>query len=320
MKALYRISSQFVVLSLLLMSADVSAGQPAASAEPQIIIEAGEHNYMNARWSPDGSTIAFTADQFTGLWLADSQGKEVRQLSNDAAIGFGFSWSPDGTHILGRSSTFINNRRFQEIKIIDVNTGAEEVLLPLSRNIRMVPVWSMDASHVAVVAGNSPQFFSTAGMQKNALPDVPGIAVFSDHGMLYFSDPKNKTEYRIAEFEGRNIFNLALSPTGDKAVFQLGGLGLHVINTDGSGFRHLGHAEQASWMPDGRHIIATLISDDGYRITGGVLYAIDVLTGQTYPLTENTGITALRPEVSPCGNYVLFDNPDDGNIYLLELK
>jgi dipeptidyl aminopeptidase/acylaminoacyl peptidase len=50
-----------------------------------------------ARWSPDGSRIAYiTGGQ---LWVADARGAGARQISNLAGGASGLVWSPTGTHV-----------------------------------------------------------------------------------------------------------------------------------------------------------------------------------------------------------------------------
>ena len=73
-------------------------------------------------------------------------------------------------------------------------------------------------------------------------------------------------------------------------------------------------------MPDNKYVVVSLVEDNGYYVTGGELYAINVNTGESHHLTAHTNITALKPAVSPCGKRVAFDNPDDGNIYIMEIE
>ena len=50
-----------------------------------------------ARWSPDGSRIAYIAGG--QLWVADAAGAAARQVTNLAGGASGLMWSPTGTHI-----------------------------------------------------------------------------------------------------------------------------------------------------------------------------------------------------------------------------
>jgi len=73
----------------------------------------GEYRIGNLRWSPDGTSIAFSNEKADGveLWYADLQTLEARKLSNDYLndiIGNTLQWTPDGKAILAQ---FINKER-----------------------------------------------------------------------------------------------------------------------------------------------------------------------------------------------------------------
>ncbi len=292
--------------------------QARAADDPHVLISSGEHHFTNAHWSPDGQSIAFSADNHMGIWLADADGGNIRQLTTDQGAGFGFSWSPCGNFILGRASTFRLWRRFNQVKIYDVQTMEAEVLLKDTRQLRSLPLWTPDGAQVAMVLGD--QLELKASEKLSGVETDTGYIVYFKEGKLISTHMETKTSQDIASFDGRTIFNISVSPCGPKAAFQVGGRGLFVVTLDGSEIKHLGYGERASWMPDGKYIVATLVKDDGYTITGSDLYMVDAGTGVYSPLTEHTGLIAMNPSVSPCGKKVLFNNPDDGNIYVMALE
>ncbi len=313
------ISRLALISGFILIFCTTAFAQPQAAGEPFKLVSSEAVNYLNPKWSPDGSTIAFSSDNHDGIWLVNADGSNMRLLSTDSGIGFGYAWSPGGDFILGRASHFINQRRFQDIKIIDVINGEAEILVKQARGIRTLPAWSQNGARIALPIGEDFEYLTSDKLQQNALPAKTSNTVFAILDKLYAADTESRTESLIAEFDGRNIFGLSVSPNGEKAVFQVGGKGLHLVNADGTGLQHLGFAEQPTWTPDGQYIIATLLKDNGYVITSGELYAIDANTGEQFHLTAHTQVIAMNPSVSPCGKWITFDNPDDGNIYLMEV-
>jgi len=277
---------------------------------------------MNAHWSPDGQSIAFSADNHQGIWLADADGSNIRQLTADQGAGFGFSWSPCGHFILGRAATFRLWRRFNQVKIYDVQNMEYDVLVKDTRALRSLPLWTPGGSQVAMVLGDRLELKSSERLRSvESDPDAEtGHIVYFLEGTLISTDMDTKTSREIASFDGRTVFNISMSPCGRKVAFQVGGRGLFVAATDGSEVKHLGYGERASWMPDGKYVVAALVKDDGYTITGSDLYMVNTGTGAYSPLTEHTGLVAMNPSVSPCGKKVLFNNPDDGNIYVMALE
>jgi Tol biopolymer transport system component len=314
--------SYLTILAVIIFSPLASAtAQPRVGGQPKVLITSEPGSvYMSAQWSPDGKLIAFTSDKFNGIWVASADGRNKRLLTADESAGFGFSWSPDGKHILGRSSITEGHRRMHQVKLFDVTASSYEILVEKTNALSGLPGWSADGSQVFFVRNNKVEFASSARLQRknNAAANAPVVVAVMDK--MYSVNPINKSLDQVSEFKGRFIFNTSPSPDGSKISFQVQGLGLYVMNVDGTGLRNIGRGEKASWMPDGRYIIVSVTEDDGYNITGGELYAVDVTSGDSFLLTAHISMTALKPAVSPDGKSVLFDNPDDGNIYILSIE
>jgi Tol biopolymer transport system component len=304
---------------LLVVVAEASFAQPQAAGSAEVLISVPGQTVMAAEWSPDGKTIAFSTDKYNGIWLADADGSNVRILTTDQGVGFGFSWSPDGMFILGRSVVTENRRRLQQIKIYNVRNSSYEILVDKTRGINSLPVWSSTGKEVVFVKGGQPET-ATSNQLKRIGRVVPRPVLYTHLDKIFLFDEATKSSREITSFEGRILFNFSSSPEGNKISFQVQGLGLYVMNTDGSELKKLYKGEKAAWLPGEKWIIVSVSEDDGYNITGAELYAVDIKTAEYFPLTENVPQTALKPTVSPDGKYVLFDNPDDGKIYRLELK
>ena len=118
-----------------------------------------------ARWSPDGSHIAFIAlpDSATPfpvgeLWLMDTDGKNARPLADaDSGHGYAPAWSPDSTRIafVGRENP--NDPRADQaadalvsnIYIVDVATGQTSRVTRFEGALVESPVWSADGHYLA---------------------------------------------------------------------------------------------------------------------------------------------------------------------------
>lgn len=119
------------------------AGGPARRLVTGYDLASGPH------FSPDGSTIAFTAnyDGNLDVYVVPSAGGQPRRLTyhgNDAAVG----WTPDGTRVL-----FVSNRDSSSdpdhLYTIPVRGGAVPTQLPLS--MAEYGSYSPDGTHLAYV-------------------------------------------------------------------------------------------------------------------------------------------------------------------------
>ena len=307
-----------LLLGLLLFNVTLFA-QPKAKGHPEKLIADPNDYFMKAQWSPDGSQIAFSGDKYNSIWVSDAKGKKAKKVSGDLNSGFGFSWSADGQTLLARSAQIENKHRYHSVKLYDVDNGQQKVLQGPTAGLKQLPVWVDGDSQVAMVVDKTVKTVSSGkATLKSASQNQKKALLFN--GALVASNARGEQEVSFSEFNGRHIFNQKTSPSGKKVIFQVNGLGLYVANSDGSGLKHLGRGEQASWMPDERYVVVTLVEDDGQVITQGNLYAVDVETGSYAPVLASQETIALNPSVSPDGSRLLFDNPRDGAIYLLKLS
>lgn len=307
------------VLGLLLLMHYTAYAQPQAASSPQVLISADENQYTNAVWSPDGTMVAFSEAGNTGIWLCDADGSNMRQLTDDPGAGFGFSWSPNSDFILARPAIFENRRRFSQVKIYDVHTAAQEIIQERTRGMRSLPVWTPDGGQIAMVLDNQLTLATSQKLRKQATEKPAHVVYFKD-GALFNTSLITRTDAKIGAFEGRTIFNISVSPDGKKVAFQVSGKGLYVADIDGTHIQHIGHGERASWMPGSDFVVVSVLEDDGYVITSGELFAVDIRSGAYHHLTAHTNLVAMKPGVSPCGKKVVFDDPSNGNIYIMELK
>ncbi len=316
-----KVGSFLILAAWFFVCAQNLSAQPSPVGEPYLLVPpSGENVWLNPVWSPDGQYLAFTSGQYIGLWVARADGSDLRQLSSAEGAGFGFSWSADSKTILVRPSEFRNMRRFQSVELIDAETGQSKVLVEPSRGIRSVPQWAHRDQHVAVVINEELQLLESGKAPLGrpvVAPENP--VLFPVEGKLYRAIAGQKDPAALVDFEQQTIFNVSYSPDGGRLAFQVAARGLFVMNLDGSGLKNLGWGERPRWTPDGKYLVVMLTSDDGHRMTGGDLYAIDPASGAEHLLTGHTSLIALSPSISPDGRRIAFENPEDGGIYVLEL-
>ena len=300
----------------LLLGVSTVLAQPKMAKKPMKLISSPNEIYMNANWSPNGQKIAFTAEEYNGLWVCNSNGKQIEKITSDLSAGFAYQWSSDSKNILARPVVEDNSVRFHQVVHYSIENKSKAVLIDRTLNLKSLPVWTNSGTSVAVLTDEGVKEVSSGKPALKGKVIEDSIETFGRN----LIKGSSSIELSAPEFKGRYVYNLVQSPDGSKIVFQVNGLGLYVANADGSNRKHLGFGEQASWMPDGKYVVVTVVKDNGYTITSGEIEAIDVNSGKSYPILSDSGYVALNPDVSPDGKSILFDNEPDGAIYLLKLK
>ena len=283
-----------LAISLCLGCASIIA-QPRSASEPQKLIEHSV-GLMAPLWSPDGSQIAVTTDNYTGILVVNADGSDLKTITTESGAGYKMKWNADGSQILGRTNIIENNKVFHEVKSWDVKTGKVETLVEKKRNIEGVPTWK----------------------SISIKPTLESSSVYE----IMVNNPAKATELipSLKGFSGKIIINPSQSIDGTKVAFQIPGNGMWVCNSDGSNVQSIGKGSNPQWLKDNESLIFTVVTDDGSNFTASDIYSINITTGKKYLLTGNTDIIPLTPSVSPDGKKVIFENAKDASIYIINLN
>jgi Tol biopolymer transport system component len=195
-----------------------------------------------ARWSPDGQSIAYTANDRAGglhIFVTNAYGRNIQQLTHGDEIHWFPTWSPDGTAF---AATFGQGLQDTDIFILNSNDGEVQITLP--------DVGGQD--HVTSWHGNRLLF--SAGE-------------YSRFEIYAINTDGSDLEQLTAN--GQYNLNAVWSPDGTQIAFQSnlnGNFDLYLMNPDGTGLRQLTFSERNEvvpmWSTDGTHIVyITVIAD-----------------------------------------------------------
>lgn len=294
--------------------------QPKAAGEPKILVPSNGQLYQNAVWAPDGSSFAFTSNQFQGIWVADKNGSKVTQIT-DKTAGYAFSWSSDSKTILTRTAEYVNRRKQSAIVLFDKESGEEMQISEFRTGMTSMPQWAQFDEKVVLITDEKVEVFDSgkeANIEKQKMVPDQSFYLLKRNKLAKGMVPQNSTE-NISPFEDATYLNLQVSPDGKKLAFEILGGNLYVMNVDGTQLIDLGPANRPSWSPDSKYVVANKIKDDGHNITEADIYAFSVDGSEQVNLTASTSLIAMNPSWAPDGNSIIFDEPTKGNIYLLEI-
>ncbi len=182
---------------------DIYVMDPDGSNKVNLTDNDSENEYPS--WSPDGSKIAFYSDRDGGwdgtgfdydIYVMDSDGSNLVQLTdNDSYDGFP-SWSPDGSKI-----AFYSDRDGDsDIYVMD-SDGSNLVQLTTDNGFTNVPHWSPDGSQIAYLSARS-------GTQQLHLMDLDG-----------------GNDRQLTSGSGLDVSHLVWLPDGNRIAIWVAGTG-----------------------------------------------------------------------------------------------
>ena len=117
---------KLIIAAAALLSCSSLLAQPTSWSEPQLLIKA-EQGLMAPTWSPDGSQIAVTGDNFVGIWVAQANGTDLRQISQAPGAGYQMRWESN-QEILSTPYSIENQKRMTRIERVNAATGKPQAL------------------------------------------------------------------------------------------------------------------------------------------------------------------------------------------------
>jgi Tol biopolymer transport system component len=183
------------------------------------------------QWSPDGTEILFHSNrdridnqvQFD-IYVMNSNGSNVRRLTDNIDSETGAAWSPDGTQIVYQRKLTDNS---EQLFIMDAD-GSNQQQITFSTADSVYPVWSPDGNRIA--------FHSNRGS-----------------GWGIFTMNVNGSDVRQVSRSGDNSFYAAWSPNSDYVIYHAnngdGNRDLFMAQADGSGSTRLTETDAQERMP-----------------------------------------------------------------------
>ena len=303
-----------LILIIVLSSNFLSAN------EPQWLIGDSDNYYMHPVWSPNGSKIAFTESNYKGLWVMNPDGSNPVQISNEGAAGWGFEWSADSKSILTRVAKFEGPRRYNAVKIFDIENNNSTQITDYRTFMPGLPHWIDLDQNVLLFNKKSPEKIKSEKVINELIEsDFPVYTCFLKGNKISIYNNRTKEIESIDPLNASGYLNPAISKDGSKIAFEVYGGNLFLSNLDGSNPVDLGIGYSPYWAPDNKNVVYMITEDDGHRITRSDIYKINIENLGKINITNTSEKLEMHPNWSPNGKTIVFDESLSGMIYKLEL-
>ena len=318
------------------LSADIFVA-PAAGGPAVKLVDHG----AQPAWSPDGRTIVFQSDRkgHWDIWAVPSDGGEPRPLTNDDAIDYQPSVSPDGKWIVFASLLQLNQLRSLRVMPADGSGPPRE--LPVPGGMVVSPAWSVAGDWIYFASSPTPNAartslwrvaFAPAGttpvVQRVTLgeaadtdPAIPGRGRRLAFGRA--SNAPDLFELDVKSGALRQITATAclddyphVSPDGRTLLFfsdRARRTGLFTIGIDGSDLQPVTppgiDSMQARWSPDGRRFAFVRQAPTGSSV---VVQPVGELSVTTL-VSPKPGIAVQAPHWAPDGHALTYTQSEVGH-------
>ncbi|MBI9047540.1 MAG: PD40 domain-containing protein [Anaerolineaceae bacterium] len=196
-------------------------------------VETGMEFAIGADWSPDGNRIAFTVSTPWAIYIINSDGSDLTQLTDYSSAMP--SWSPDSQYIVHQSDHQNEPQDTPDIYIVNADgTQMREILdEPDVPDFRAD--WSPDGQKILFVSNRDGSALYTMNT------DGSEVTILSDHPDPIVEGTWSPDGTKIAFIAGK---------FGDNMLYVMDANGENVVLVNGDG-----PCNEPSWSPDGKKIV-----------------------------------------------------------------
>jgi len=307
---------KFCVTLFIIILSTITFSQFRTTGEPVRLTGGDGNTFLNPKWSPDGRTIAVSGANYKGIYLLDESGKLTRITDEDAA-GFGYSWSNDSKSILTRVAKYEGAKRYNAVKLFDVEKNSSQTLSDYNSFMPDLPQWSSDNTKIYFYNNSKLEVHNSGKI--SLMKSASGSNIFIKGDRIFSGDIERGEFTKLDPLKEKQYLNMSISPDQSKIAFEVYGGNLYVMNADGSNLKDLGKGYRASWSPDSKYVVYMITEDDGHQFTSSDLYisSADGIFNQQLTFTNDK--LEMDPDWSPEGTRIVYDENTDGAVYSITI-
>jgi Tol biopolymer transport system component len=299
--------------------ASVAAGGGWKPVQKPVKLIGGEgKQYMQPRWSPQGGLIAFTGPSYRGLWVMNADGSSVRQITDEAAAGFGFEWGSHFNAIITRVAKFEKQYRYNAVKLFDLEKNEARLLTDYRTMMPGLPHWA-DADQKVYMYNRTKLEIFDSGFKATATTAASKQIQFLKEDKIAIGNITTGGYRVIDPIPGAQYLNLTPSPDKIKIAFEVMGGNMYVMNANGTGLVDLGNGHRPQWSPDSEYLVYMITEDDGHQILAADLYVIRSDGQEKIQLTTTGDKREMNPSWG-ADNKIAFDVMEEGAVYVMEVS
>lgn len=302
----------------LLFLYTITCAQFKVTGSPEKLAGTEGQTFLAPKCSPDGRFAAVTGANYKGLWIINLDSGERMQVTDEDAAGYGFTWSKDSKSILTRVAKFEGSKRYNAVKLFNIEAGSSLMISEYSTSLHDLPKWSSDNEKIYFYNKGNLEVHPS-GHKALSKSSAQEKEIFLNENKLSSGIPGSGEFKPVDALKDQQCINMNVSPDGSKVVFEIYGGNLFVMNSDGTGLRDLGKGYRAAWSPDSRHVVYMISEDDGHQFTSSDLYVSSADGTEKQRLTTTDDKYEMDPNWSPDGTKIYYSEDREGAVYSISI-
>lgn len=273
----------------------------------QILKGTESGGFYHPVFSPDGSYLLSTAEDYVGLNKHDLMTDKITALAKSAGAGYGVRISPDANTILFRKTEMRNNLRYNSLEQISLSDKKQMTLTDAVRE-KVSPVF----------IGNKPAYIKGKSLTKigavkgNVIPYIN----IEDRKMVLYSG--NSRRVLAPNGEDKSYFWASVSPDAKHIVYTVAARGTFVCDIDGSNAVSLGKLNAPAWL-NNAWVVGMNDKDNGDRVLDSEIVAATINGTVRQALSIPMVNIPMYPSASADGKKIAF-NTIGGQIYIIDVQ
>ena len=270
-----------------------------------------DSEYCFPHMSPDGNKIAYTTQNYSGLYVLDIQTKKIANITDEQGAGYNPVFSNDGSEIFYRWNSFDEMKKYSSIYSKKFHDNSETVY---EKRKRKVSVPRITNNKLVYTVGNESKKIQTSETNKAFQnPDI-WICIEKQKIVVY---KNNEKIILIPKGEGSYIWP-QLSPDRTKILFTFIGHGTYISDLSGNIISDLGYLNASKWLSNS-WVVGMKDFDDGHVVTSSEIYAVSADGQNSIQLTQKDNTIKMYPDCSPENSKIVYHTLG-GDIYLMTVK
>lgn len=252
--------------------------------------------------SPSGKFLAFSKDNYKGIYILSLSDGKVIQITDLDGAGFGFEWQGYEDIIAFRGS--VGNLRRKHLICVAHTDGSIEVSSPLLETVSL-PIF-INRDLVFAVWGKK-ESLKIVGPTRNETCSYKVFMASPEGEIVCFNG--EKTEKRK---ENKVFFLPRYSKDGKKfLVHSLDG-GIYLGSVEDGSLKKIAEGSNGRFAKEDSAIIFEKTKDDGHRIIESDIFLYDLKNETLFQLTDTKAIIERMPAMAEDGHTLYWS--EDGKI------